>query len=73
MSDRDQPKAAQRTGASLMTRVDAADGTGSSPRRFLEGLPHAAQRRRIEPPKPVIWRIPVCGMSAKGKKTRMKG
>ena len=36
MSDRDQPNAAQRTGASLMTRVDAADGAGSSPRRLAE-------------------------------------
>ena len=36
MSDRDQPKAAQKAGASLMTRVDAADGAGSSPHRIAE-------------------------------------
>ena len=36
MSDRDQPNAAQKAGASLMTRVDAADGAGSSPRRLAE-------------------------------------
>ena len=36
MSDRDEPKAAQEAGASLMRRVDAADGAGSSPRRLAE-------------------------------------
>ena len=35
MIDRDQPKAAQKAGASLMTRVDAADGAV----RALAGLP----------------------------------
>ena len=34
MIDRDRPKAAQRWGASLMTRLDAAEGAGSSPRRL---------------------------------------
>ena len=36
MSDRDQLKAAQMAGASLVRRVDAADGAGSSPRRLAE-------------------------------------
>jgi len=36
MSDRDQPKAAQKAGASLMRRVDVAGGAGSSPRRLAE-------------------------------------
>ena len=36
MSDREQPEAAQKAGASLMRRVDAADGAGSSPRRLAE-------------------------------------
>ena len=47
MSDRDQPKAAQRTGASLMTQVDAADGAGSSPRR-LAGCDVTMQLRSSE-------------------------
>ena len=34
MSNRDQRKAAQKAGASLMRRGDAADGAGSSPRRI---------------------------------------
>ena len=34
MSDRDQPNAARKAGASLMTRVDADEGAGSSPRRL---------------------------------------
>ena len=36
MIDRDRPNAAQKAGASLMTRVDAAEGAGSSPRRLAE-------------------------------------
>ena len=36
MSDRDRPKAAQKAGASFITRVDAADRAGSSPRRLAE-------------------------------------
>ena len=36
MSDRERPNAAQRRARSLMTRVDAADGAGSSPRRLAE-------------------------------------
>ena len=47
MTDRDQAKAAQRTGASLMTRVDAADGAGSSPRR-LAGCDATTQLRSSE-------------------------
>jgi hypothetical protein len=38
MNDRDRPKAAQKAGANLMGRVDAANGAGSRSRR----LPHAA-------------------------------
>jgi hypothetical protein len=36
MIDSERPNAAQRTGASFMTRVDAADGAGSSPRRLAQ-------------------------------------
>ena len=36
MSDRDQPKAAQMAGTSLMTPVDAIDGAASSPFRLAE-------------------------------------
>ena len=50
MSDRDQPKAAQKAGASLMMRVDAFDG----PVRALAALPRAAERQIIGTRKPVI-------------------
>ena len=36
MSDRDQPNAARKAGASLMRRVDANEGAGSRPRRLVE-------------------------------------
>lgn len=36
MSDRDQPKAAQKAGASLIRWVDAADGGRFDPRRLAE-------------------------------------
>jgi hypothetical protein len=54
MNDRDRPKAAQKAGANLMGRVDAANGAGSRSRR----LPHAAQRRTIGPWKAAIRRSP---------------
>ena len=36
MSDREADERGRKTGASLMRRVDAADGAGSSPRRLAE-------------------------------------
>ena len=48
MSDRDQPKAAQEAGASLMSRVDAAYGAGWT----LAGLPDAAQQRQDRASEP---------------------
>jgi hypothetical protein len=55
MSDRDQPKVAQKADTSLMRRVDAADG----PVRALAGLRRAAERQIIGTRKPVIRGIPV--------------
>ena len=43
MSDRDQPKVAQKADTSLMRRVDAADG----PVRALAGLRRAPRGRQI--------------------------